>query len=92
MTRTQDIARGNHVVPTEWAEELEDAVNTWKSRCEKAEAQLSNSDLYKELQKVAAERDYLKNYIRETGDVFDICTYDVLNEICSNCQCGKDKE
>ncbi len=31
----------------------------------------------------------LREWIRHEGDTSNICTYDILREICNTCQCGK---
>jgi len=44
----------------------------------------------KDREKELRERiDYLIEYIRQVGELTDICTYKFTKEICKGCQCGK---
>lgn len=33
----------------------------------------------------------LREWVKEEGERTNICTYDLLNEICENCQCVRQK-
>ncbi len=47
----------------------------------------------KNLVKARLEIEHLGEWIREQGERSDICTYNILREVCSYCRCGKaDKE
>lgn len=37
------------------------------------------------------EIEHLRAWIRQTGEQVDICTRNILGEVCSNCRCGKAK-
>ncbi len=35
------------------------------------------------------ETESLRDWIRREGEVSNICTYHILNEVCQGCQCGR---
>ncbi len=41
------------------------------------------------LREVMAERDGLLKEVQRFGDLADICTFDVLHKVCSNCRCKR---
>jgi hypothetical protein len=55
MTETDNLARGNHVVPTEWAQELEEALCKARHK----------------LWLVRRERNYLKKMVDKLTDLLD---------------------
>lgn len=42
-----------------------------------------------ELEKLKSENERLREWIRNEGVESDICTFNVLNEICDGCRCGR---
>jgi len=69
---TDDIARGNHVVPTEWAQQLE------RERDEAREALEFRRELYKVQEKcledARRERDEAREALMKIEDLFIDCT------------------
>ena len=55
---TDDLARGNHVVPTEWARDLERERDKWKRMYEEADWRTVEAEVFKR------ERDDLKQVLR----------------------------
>jgi hypothetical protein len=56
MTETDNLARGNHVVPTEWAQELEEALRKARHK----------------LWLVRRERNYLKDENKRLRDYYSV--------------------
>lgn len=42
-----------------------------------------------EIERLQAEVHRLREWIRATGDQYDICTYSVLKEVCDGCRCKR---
>ncbi len=59
MSETDNIARGNHVVPTEWAEQLE------RERDEAREALMKIEDLFIDGTDIYADREKMGMIARE---------------------------
>lgn len=78
---TNDLARGNHVVPTEWAEQLERERDEWAAMCgrykqERDEAMEQNAKLKMEIEDterafIATENSW-KKLIKENAKLRDI--------------------
>ena len=54
--------------------------------------ELDGSCNAEELRQVRAENAALREWVKEEGERMNVCTYDLLNEICENCKCVMRKE
>ena len=65
--QTDDIARGNHVVPTEWAQNLERQRDFWREKCatEATEHMLA-------INKICNERDDAREEARLLKAILDL--------------------
>lgn len=71
---TDDLARGNHVVPTEWAQQLErerDEANE-----ELSKKYVEYDQLFDEAEKIRIERDEARNKMADALQEFDLRTLD----------------
>lgn len=50
---------------------------------------MSRTDAENKLQAALDRIESLKEWIRETGGIADICTYPVLGETCKGCACKR---
>jgi hypothetical protein len=67
--QTDDLARGNHVVPTEWAEQLERERNEARKQVENQKVRIG--EFFSALEKLTSERDKLKQLLAADSENVD---------------------